>query len=126
MLFQPIYTAFERLEDGEIEASRGVPIFKDFYNEWCELAPAINGWADCWERICRAQDISIDLEPLRKLSRKLDYGTPLTESDVSNGKSVIDATRRAFMSLPVEVTRQYAQTEQIQIEVDRLNLKEAA
>ena len=35
-------------------------------------------------------------------------------------------TRSAFVSLPVEVTRAHAVTEQIQIEVDRLNLKEAA
>ncbi len=126
LLFQPIYTAFDRLADGEIEVSRGKPIFKDFYNEWCELAPAMNGWADCWERICRNQGIDINLEPLRKLARKLDYGAPLTEDDVSSGRAVIDATRSAFVSLPVEVTRAHAVTEQIQIEVDRLNLKEAA
>ena len=111
---------------GIVSLWRGKPIFKDFYNEWCELAPAMNGWADCWERISRNQGIDINLEPLRKLARKLDYGTPLTEDDVSSGRAVIDATRSAFVSLPVEVTRAHAVTEQIQIEVDRLNLKEAA
>lgn len=83
----------------------------------------MDGWADCWERIPCNQGIDIDLEPLRKLARKLDYGIPLTEDDVSSGRAVIDATRSAFVSLPVEVTRAHAVTEQIQIEVDRLNLK---
>jgi hypothetical protein len=125
-VFEPVFAAFDKLASGEIETVRGAPVFKDWSGEWCELAPAIDGWADCWDRICRNQGIDIDLEPLRKLARKLDYGIPLTEDDVSAGRAVIDETRSAFVSLPVEVTRAHAVTEQIQIEVDRLNLKEAA
>lgn len=125
-LFHPIYTVFDKLDEGEIEESNGKPIFKDFYNEWCEIAPAMDGWADCWERICRNQKIDINLDPLRNLARKLDCDTPLTESDVSGGRDVIDTTYRIFMSLPAEVVRKHALTEQIQIEFDRLNLKEAA
>lgn len=63
--------------------------------------------------------------PVWRRGGGFDYGTPLTEDDVSSGRAVIDATRSAFVSLPVEVTRAHAVNEQIQIEVDRLNLKEA-
>jgi hypothetical protein len=41
-------------------------------------------------------------------------------------RSHIDETKRIFMSLPVHATKTHAQTEQIQIEVDRLKLGNAA
>lgn len=123
-VFAPLYTAFENLEAGEIEVSRGKPIFKDLHGEWCELAPAMHGWADCWERVGKDQGISFDFKPLRKLAQKLDYGIPVTAEEVAAAKAVINHTRKAFMSLPVEITRHHALVEQVQIQVDRLGLKE--
>ncbi|WP_281982074.1 hypothetical protein [Azonexus hydrophilus] len=125
-VFKPVFAAFDQLATGEIETVRGAPVFKDWSGEWCELAPAIDGWADCWDRICRNQGIDINLEPLRKLARKLDYGAPLTEDDVSSARAVIDATWQAYIRLPVEITRSHAQTEEIAIAFDRMGIREAA
>lgn len=125
-LFQPIYDAFAKMESGEIECINGKVVFKAFDGKWCELAPAIHGWADCWERIGRNEGLPFDGEPLRRLANKVSYDIPLTHDDLARGREKIEETRRMFMALPVSATKRHAQTEQIQIEVDRLNLKEAA
>ena len=126
MLFQPIYTAFERMEADEIECINGKAVFKAFDGSWCEVAPALCGWADCWERIGRNENIPFDGEPLRRLANKISYGIPLTLEELSTGREKIEETRRMFMALPVSATKRHAQTEQIAIELDRLKLKEAA
>lgn len=126
LLFQPIYTAFERMEADEIECVNGKVVFKAFDGEWCELAPAIIGWADCFERIGRNENIPFDGESLRRLANKISYNAPLTQSDLALGREKIEETRRMFMVLPVSATKRHAQTEQIAIELERLNLKEAA
>lgn len=126
MLFDPIYTAFDKLAAGEIESVRGRPVFKDWEGNWCEVAPAMQGWADCWDRICQRQGMRMDMEPLRKMSRKLSYDSPLTEAEVAAGRAAIDQTREAFRSLPVEVTKDAALTEQIAIQLETNGLKQAA
>jgi hypothetical protein len=125
-LFQPIYTAFERIEADEIECVNGKAVFMASDGSWCELAPAMISWADCWERTGRNEGIPFDGEPLRRLANKIGYDIPLTDEDIKIGRKKIEETRRMFMSLPVEVTKRHAKTEQIQIEVDRLNLRKAA
>lgn len=126
MLFQPIYTAFERMEADEIECINGKAVFMAFDGSWCEVAPAMIGWADCFERIGRNEDMPFDGEPLRRLANKISYDIPLTESDLVLGREKIEETRRMFMALPVSATKRHALTEQIAIEMDRLHIKEAA
>lgn len=125
-LFQPIYTAFERMEADEIECINGKAVFMAFDGNWCEVAPAMIGWADCWERIGRNEGIPFDGEPLRRLANKISYDIPLTETDLALGRTKIEETRRMFMALPVSATKRHAQTEQISIELEKLKLKEAA
>lgn len=125
-LFQPIYTAFERMEADAIECINGKAVFQAFDGSWCEVAPAMIGWADCFERIGRNEGIPFDGEPLRRLANKISYGTPLSDTDLALGRAKVEETRRMFMSLPVSATKRHAQTEQISIELERLNLKEAA
>ena len=126
-LFQPIYTAFERMEADEIECINGKAVFMAFDGSWCELAPAMIGWSDCFERIGRNEGIPFDGDPLRRLANKIGYNIPLTKEDLASGRAKIEETRRMFVSLPVSATKHHAQTEQIAIEFEKLNLiKEAA
>ena len=126
-LFQPIYTVFERMEADEIECINGKVVFQAFDGSWCEVAPAMIGWADCWERIGRNEGIPFDGDPLRRLANKIGYNIPLTKEDLASGRAKIEETRRMFVSLPVSATKHHAQTEQIAIEFEKLNLiKEAA
>lgn len=126
-LFQPIYTAFERMEADEIECINGKAVFMAFDGSWCEVAPAMTGWADCWERIGRNEGIPFDGEPLRRMANKINYGVPLTLEDLAIGREKIEETRRMFMALPVSATKKHALTEQIAIEFEKRNLiKEAA
>lgn len=126
MLFNPLYTVFDRMEADAIECINGKAVFVAFDGSWCEVAPAMIGWADCWERIGRNEGIAFDGEPLRRLANKISYDIPLTQDDLALGRAKIEETRRMFMSLPVSATKRHAQTEQIAIELDRLKLKEAA
>ena len=126
MLFQPIYTAFERMEADAIESINGKAVFMAFDGSWCEVAPALIGWADCWERIGRNESLPFDGEPLRRLANKISYNVPLTQSDLKIGRAKIEETRQMFMALPVSSTKKHAQTEQIAIELERLKLSEAA
>lgn len=125
-VFEPVFAAFDQLATGEIETVRGVPVFKDWSGEWCELAPAIDGWADCWDRIIRDRSLPIDTAPLRRIAKRLANGVPLVEEDVTSARAVIDATWQAYIRLPVEITRSHAQTEEIAIAFDRMGIREAA
>lgn len=124
-IFSPIYTFLDKLETGEVEARNGRVMFKDFEGVWCDVAYAMRGWADCWERTARNEKLNYDCEPLRRIAKKLDLGILLEEKDLEIFRDQIDQTKRIFMSLPVEATKRHAQTEQIQIEMDRLKLTDS-
>lgn len=129
MVFGPIYDVFDRLESGEIECVRGEPVFRDFKDHdgpWCEIAPAIRGWADLWDRICAGESITFDSSPLNKLATKLENGTPITPEEVGACRQIIDLTKRIFMKMPVDAIERYTKTELIQMQVDRLGLSKAA
>lgn len=125
LLFEPIYSLFDQLQSGEIESINEKYVF-NLNGRWCEIAPAIIGWADLWERIGRNENIHFDGSPLRRLANKLSYHIPLTEEELVIGLEKVEETRRMFVSLPVSKIQSHAQTEQISIELERLKLKEAA
>lgn len=129
MVFGPIYEVFDKIESGEIECDKGEPVFRDFKDyqgEWCELAPAIHGWVDCWDRLCAGEGIEFDSTPLKKVAVKLENGVPITIEEAQAGRRTVDLTKRIFMATPVDVIESYTKTELIQMQVDRLGLSRAA
>jgi hypothetical protein len=129
MVFGPIYDVFDKLQSGEIECVKGEPVFrdyKDYQGAWCEIVPAILGWADCWDRLCAGEGIVFDSSPLVKLATKLKNGVPVTEEEVAAGRRTVDLNKKIFMSTPIDIIEHYTKTEMIQIQVDLLNLREAA
>lgn len=53
---------------------------------------------------------------------KISYDIPLTKEDLITGRAKVEETRRMFISLPVSATKRHAQTEQIAIEFEKINL----
>lgn len=81
-LMRPMRHLMSMLEQGEVYEIDGRavmrmpevdPEFAD-QTEWCEIAPAIAGWIDCWARI----DPSIQLDHLAILGRRLDADKTIT------------------------------------------------
>jgi hypothetical protein len=119
LVFEPLFRLFDQLQTGYVNDLSGKPIMQDWDGGWVEIAPALYGWADCWERIAEAEHLTIDLEPLRKIARKLHLITPLTEQEVARGREAMLATHRAFLALPVGATRYYANTAELAFHLER-------
>jgi hypothetical protein len=120
VVFEPIFRLFQELETGFLDAVNGLPVMMDWNGQWCEIAPALHGWADCWQRISDAEALAINLEPLRRISRKLHAVSPLTPAEVKAGRQAIDATYRAFLTLPVRKIKSHANNEEIAIHLEKL------
>lgn len=119
VVFEPIYRLFRQLETGEVDAVAGRPVMTERQGILVEIAPALDGWAGLWDRISEAEGIQVDVEPLRKIARKLDAVSPLTTNDVAAGKAALDACYRAFLSLPPVKIRHHTAMEEIAINLQR-------
>ena len=115
VVFQPLFRLFEQLETGYLDDAAGRPIMREWDGQWCEIAPALLGWADCWARIAEAERIVINIEPLRRISRKLLMVSPLTWQEVEAGRAAVMETHRAFLRLPVGIIKKHANNEEIAI-----------
>lgn len=125
-IFRPIHVLFDQLRSGEVDSAKGAPIFKDWLGHWCEVVPALEGWADCWERISAGEGLQLSLSAVRKLARRLDYDVPLTYDDLEAAWQEIVACKHATLKVTRRALGDYMRTEQIQIEVDRLGLAHAS
>ncbi len=120
VVFDPLFRLFDQLKTGYLDDAAGRPIMREWNGEWCEIAPALLGWADCWTRIADAEGLTIDTEPLRKISRKLTLITPLTEAEVEAGHAALMTTHRAFLRLPVGTIKRHANNEEIAIAIESM------
>jgi len=64
--------------------------------EWCEIAPAIEGWRDCWQRL--APDISTYY--LGILAQRLREDKPITPRLVEQARAEFDATVARLVDIP--------------------------
>ena len=120
VVFDPLFRLFDQLDDGYVDDAGGRPIMREWDGGYCEIAPALLGWADCWQRISDAEGLAMDLEPLRRISRKLRAVSPLTEAEVEAGRAAMMATHRAFLRLPVGTIKRHANNEEIAIALENL------
>lgn len=118
-IFEPVDRIFEQLEsDGTIMVdSRGRAVFEDGSGQYHETSPAILGWIELWERMKAKGGLALDLEPLRKLCRKLDLDTVLMEDDVANAKATINECRRLFRGMDTVAVAGMVRDQQIAIEI---------
>lgn len=123
--FDPVYKLLDTLKTGEIDAVQGKPVMADWDSELMEVAPALDGWISCWDRICTGESIRMDLAPMRQLQRYLANGLMLTEAMIDAARQVTDACYTIYCSLPRRITIEYCQIEEMAIKVEELGLADA-
>lgn len=118
VVFEPLFRLFDQLRTGYLDVAAGRPIMREWNGSYCEIAPALLGWADCWSRIAEAEGLVLDTEPLRRISRKLAAVCPLTEAEVEAGRASLMLTHAAFLRLPVGTIKRHANNEEIAIAIE--------
>lgn len=124
--FSSIDQLLASLEQGEVDVESNVPVMRDWEDGWCEIAPALHGWCDCWERIARRMGAALDLGHLRRLANRLNNGMLLTESDVDRARAITDRCRALYLACPPAVREAAVRDERIAIALDECGLRRAA
>ncbi len=119
----PIRNALTELRSGNVDAIRGYPVTRlhtgDDYAriDWC-----INGFVALIDRLMPA----LDTGPLRRLAKKLELGTPLRMEDIDACAGLLHAVEGGLLKLPRQTLIDAALIEQINVELERIGVKEAA
>ena len=90
--------------------------------EWCEIAPAIEGWRDCWQRL--APDIST--YHLGVLAARLRDDKPITPRLVEQARAEFDATVARIPEIEDGKIASAIRTTEIAWEMEKLQTQEAA
>jgi len=90
--------------------------------EWCEIAPAIEGWRDCWQRL--APDISTYY--LGVLAGRLREDKPITPRLVEQARAEFDATVARIVEIPDGQISSAIRTTEIAWEMEKLQSEGAA
>lgn len=123
--FSTIDGLLASIVQGEIDVEAGVPVMRDWDDGWCEIAPALHGWCDCWECIARRMGTELDLGHLRRLANRLAHGMLLEVSDVARARAITDRCRALYLACPIDVRQAAVRDECIAIEFDALGLAAA-
>lgn len=124
--FAPIDAMIESLYRGEIDFEGSTPVMAD-WDGWCELAPALHGWCDCWERIASHMGQPLpDLAFIRRLVNRLSAGMLIDVSDIDRAKTTINRCRALYFACPNWIRKAAVQDEMIAIALDELGLRRAA
>ena len=90
--------------------------------EWVEIAPAIEGWRDCWQRL--APDISTYY--LGVLAARLRDDKPITPRLVEQARAEFDATVDRLADIPPGQVTSAIRTTEIAWEIEKLQRSDAA
>lgn len=125
-VFGIVDAVLRSLESGEIECEMGRPVFRDDDGTWTEVVPALLGWCDAFDRISRAAGIPIDMEPVRRLARRLEYGILLEVAELQTAKALTDRCRAIFLACFPWKRRAAVVDVQLAIAFEAMGLREAA
>ena len=120
----PIRRAFNELKSGEIDAVRGYAITRIHWadEDYARVDWCINGFTAMLDRLMP----EFDTEPMKKVSRKLSAGVPLTVAEIDASFAVLNACESLMITFKRSDWMDVALTEQLNIELERLGFKEAA
>lgn len=124
--FASIDGLLRSLESGEVDVEAGVPVMLDWEGGWCEIAPALHGWCDCWERIAQRMGDALDLGHLRRLANRLSSGMLLTLVDVARARTIVDRCRALYLACPPTLRAQAVLVEMVAVALDEAGLRKAA
>lgn len=121
----PITRAFNQMMTGEadVDAKTNLPITRLAHNdEWEETHKCINGFVAAMERLMP----DLDLGPLRWVSSDLVKGKLMNPAKVMAAKRTIKAIEDRMIHCTWKQVTDAVDTTRIEIELERLGLKEVA
>jgi len=130
IIAKPMRALFAQLLSGEAYEADGkivmqMPEYDSRFAEkadWVEVAPALNGWIDCWKRL--APEIST--YHMQILSRSLDAGKTLTPRLVEKARDEFEETVSRLPDMPTETLTSAITTTQIAWEFERIQKESEA
>jgi hypothetical protein len=128
LISRPMRNVMDMLARGEVYEIDGRPVMRmpeidtelSARADWCEVAPALEGWRDCWNRL--APDISTYY--IGVLAERLRNNKPITPRLVEQARAEFDATIARIVDIPDERISSAIRTTEIAWEVEKLNMQE--
>lgn len=130
VIARPMRNLMDMLKQGEVYEIDGRAVMRmpeideQFATraEWVEIAPAIDGWRDCWQRL--APDISTYY--LGVLASRLRDDKPITPRLVEQARAEFDATVKRIPEIEDGKIASAIRTTEIAWEMEKLQTQEAA
>ena len=130
VIARPMRNLMDMLKQGEVYEIDGRAVMRmpeideQFATraEWREIAPAIEGWRDCWQRL--APDIST--YHLGVLAARLRDDKPITPRLVEQARAEFDATVARIPEIEDGKIASAIRTTEIAWELEKLQTQEAA
>lgn len=114
-VFEFIEATLNKIKHSALDSIKGVPVFKDEHGEWCQIAPALDGWILAWQDIIDRQSLNIDLQPLQIISKRLAAGVVITHANVDKAFETLAQCRAVFKSTKRKDITKSAQTSLIKL-----------
>lgn len=120
----PIRKAFVEILSGEVDAHRGYAItrIQRADNDFARIDHAINGFTALIQRLMP----DFDLAPVTRISKKLENGILLEAKEVHEAMAMLKACENKLIKFKRSELTDAANTEMINIELERMGIKEAA
>lgn len=130
LIARPMRNLMDMLKQGEVYEIDGRAVMRmpeideqlAARAEWVEIAPAIEGWRDCWQRL--APDISTYY--LGVLASRLRDDKPITPRLVEQARAEFDATVARIPEIEDGKIASAIRTTEIAWELEKLQTHEAA
>jgi len=125
-VFYPVDRILHQIEaDGTVDVVQGKAVFKEcMRGGWYEMVPAMEGIIEFHDLANTRHGLSADTSGLSKLAKKLEYSSPIFESDIEQAKRSVESCKREALKLTLDQVEDILKTVRISSEFDRL--KEAA
>lgn len=120
----PLRRAFAQIRTGEVDSHRGYAITRIHWadDDFARIDHCINGFTAMLDRL----DPDFDTGPMKRVSKKLAAGVLLTPEEVDACFTLLAETENRFLTFTRAELKDAAQTEQINIELERMGIKECA
>lgn len=119
----PIVGALAELRSGSVDAIKGYPVTRlGAGDDYARIDWAINGFLALLDRLMP----DLDTAPLSRLAKLLEIGTPLRLADLDACTGVLHQIESRLIKIPRQTLVDTALIEQINIELERIGVKEAA
>lgn len=120
----PIRNAFNEMRTGEVDSYRGYAITRIHHadNDFARVDHAINGFLALFDRLAPEFDTSA----MQKVSKKLEHGVLIEFREVDACFVTLNACEDLLITFKRADLIDASNTEMVNIELERLGLKEAA